>query len=281
LGWGWLGTVLLPTQRQTSTMTPSFRTLIAAAAVALAFAGVISASASPPAAAATPAGACADDANATQVLSSAEGQKAFGGPVSCAVLAAMHVCNHPTHGARVREHCTATCGACPDSTCDPDDATVDAATDVNTTAAVRGDDDDDDSSSSLTWGQYLHKQLAAANAAKDVLQRAVGLSLAANKVLADKVSAAEGKADSAAEQVAAMQKELDAEKAANKVLVANMQKELDAVKDANKVLADAVSAAERKPSTSVGGTWEGLDAELGGAVQMELYYLALCGKPTC
>jgi len=41
----------LPTQRQPSTMTPSFRTLTAAAAVALAFAGVISASASPPAAA--------------------------------------------------------------------------------------------------------------------------------------------------------------------------------------------------------------------------------------
>ena len=81
----------------------------------------------------------------------------------------------------------------------------------------------------------MYKQLAAVNAAKDVLQRELfaekianfatvanmakelAAEKAANKVLADAVSAAEGKADSAAEQVAAMQKELVAEKAANKV----------------------------------------------------------------
>ena len=99
---------------------------------------------------ATPTGACVDDANATLVLSSAEGQKAFGGPVSCAFLASMHACNHPTHGARIREHCKATCGTCPD-TCDPDDATVAVASDINITATVPVDDDDD-RSASLTWG---------------------------------------------------------------------------------------------------------------------------------
>jgi len=46
------------------------------------------------------------------------------------------------------------------------------------------------------------------------MQRQSFAEIAANKVLADAVSAAEGKADGAAEQVAAMQKELDAVKVA-------------------------------------------------------------------
>jgi len=139
-------------------MTPSFRTLAAAAAVALAFVGVISADGSPPlplqAAVAAPAGACADSANATQMLS-AEGMEAFGGPVSCAVLAAMHACNHPKLGAKIREHCKATCGICP-GTCDPDDANVTAtangsdAAAIDTATAPGDNDDDDDSAASFT-----------------------------------------------------------------------------------------------------------------------------------
>ena len=145
---------------------------------------------------ATPAGACGDDANATQVLS-AEGQKAFGGPVSCAVLASVHACNHPTHGARVREHCKATCGACP-GTCDPDDATVGvatattdnnsdtaatAATDVNTTAAVPGDDDDDRSAAS--WGGSLGLSSFALQAKVANLEKELDVEKAAYQVLTD------------------------------------------------------------------------------------------------
>ena len=105
----------------------------------------------------------------------------------------------------------------------------------------------------------MQRELAAVKAAKDFLQRervACTSLLVTEKIFR---SAAEGKADSAAEQVAAMQKELVAEKAANKVLadaaaaaeqqaaaaeqqvaaaeqqVAAMQKELDAKEDCTEV----------------------------------------------
>jgi len=139
------------------------------------------------------AAACADDSEILGLLIAEEHPSRDDGK-SCAKLAALHACDHPTHGPKIRAACPVSCGACP-SKCDDATSTtlIDAeqsehatraqalaaaaaATDINTTAAVPGDDDDDDGSASFTAQQllpYYRKQLAAYRAANKVLANAV------------------------------------------------------------------------------------------------------------
>jgi len=103
------------------------------------------------------AAACADVDSELLGLLFAEEHPSRDNATSCPKLAALHACDHPAHGPKIRAACPVSCGACPSKCSDATRTTlIDAeqsehaarakalAADANATVANGDHDDDDD-----------------------------------------------------------------------------------------------------------------------------------------